>query len=181
MLRSLYSGVSGMRSFQTKMDVISNNIANVNTTGFKSGRAQFQDMLSQTISNAQGATVNGLGGINSQQVGLGVRVGSVDTIMTGGNTQPTSRDLDFAIENDGFFVLGTGDTGENLVYTRDGAFFKDEQGNLVNSGGMRVMGFALPVDTTAPLDALVIEDIDPRGGGGELENYFMPITLQKNQ
>lgn len=165
-----------MRSFQTKMDVISNNIANVNTTGFKSGRAQFQDMLSQTVSNAQGANANGLGGVNSQQVGIGVRVGSIDTIMTGGPTQPTSRDLDFAIENDGFFILGT---GENLVYTRDGAFFKDGQGNLVNSGGMRVMGYKLEGDplkyNTENLVSLKIPETDPENDpdGGELENYFI--------
>src|SRR5690606_4798797 len=108
MLRSLYAGVSGMRSFQTKMDVISNNIANVNTTGFKSGRVKFQDMLSQTVANAQGPTANGLGGVNPQQVGLGVKVGSIDTIMTGGPLQPTNRDLDFAIEGEGFFIVNDG-------------------------------------------------------------------------
>ncbi|HCX64240.1 MAG TPA: flagellar basal body rod protein FlgG, partial [Eubacteriaceae bacterium] len=98
MLRSLYSGVSGMRNNQTKMDVIGNNIANVNTTGFKSGRVRFQDMLSQTIANAQAPTDNNLGGVNPQQIGLGVQVGAIDTIMTGGALQPTNRDLDFAIE-----------------------------------------------------------------------------------
>ncbi len=115
MLRSLYSGVSGMRSFQTKMDVISNNIANVNTTGFKSGRVKFQDMLSQTVANAQGPIENGLGGINPQQIGLGVKVGSIDTIMTGGPLQPTNRNLDFAIEGEGFFYT-TRWGGNKILY-----------------------------------------------------------------
>ncbi|MBC8590296.1 flagellar basal-body rod protein FlgF [Wansuia hejianensis] len=139
MLRSLYAGVSGMRSFQTKMDVISNNIANVNTTGFKSGRVKFQDMLSQTVANAQGPTANGLGGVNPQQVGLGVKVGSIDTIMTGGPLQPTNRDLDFAMEGEGFFILR--DAGGTNFYTRDGAFFTDHEGNLVNASGLLVMGY----------------------------------------
>lgn len=141
MLRSLYSGVSGMRSFQIKMDTISNNIANVNTTGFKSGRVKFQDMLSQTVSRAQGASISGLGGINSQQIGLGVRVGAIDTIMTGGPMQPTNRDLDFGIEGEGFFILSQ-DQGNTMNYTRDGAFYRDNVGNLVNASGYKVMGYS---------------------------------------
>ena len=82
MLRSLYSGVSGMRSNQTKMDVIGNNIANVNTTAFKYGRVRFQDMLSQTMSYAQSPSVQGRGGINPQQVGLGVSVAAIDTAVS---------------------------------------------------------------------------------------------------
>lgn len=141
MLRSLYSGVSGMRSFQTKMDVISNNIANVNTTAFKSGRAKFQDMLSQTIASAQSPTDAGLGGVNPQQIGLGTKVGSIDTIMTGGPLQPTNRGLDFAIEGEGFFIVSQ-DEGANIKsYTRDGAFYTDHKGNLVNSSGLRVIGY----------------------------------------
>lgn len=139
MLRSLYSGVSGMRSFQTKMDEVSNNIANVNTTGFKSGRVRFQDMLSQTIANAQGPIGGGRGGVNPQQIGLGTSVGSIDTIMEGGALQPTNRNLDFAIEGEGFFILNDG-TG-NHMYTRDGAFYTDHEGNLVNSSGFRIMGY----------------------------------------
>lgn len=138
MLRSLYSGVSGMRGFQTKMDVIANNIANVNTTAYKSGRARFQDMLSQTIASAQGAVDGGQGGINPQQVGLGSRVGAIDTIMTGGALQPTNRDLDFAIEGEGFFMVSP-DEGTTIYYTRDGAFFRDFQGDLVNSNGDKVL------------------------------------------
>ncbi|SFN83436.1 flagellar hook-basal body complex protein [Proteiniclasticum ruminis] len=145
MLRSLYSGVSGMRTNQVKMDVIGNNIANVNTTGFKSGRARFQDMLSQTLAYAQASTDEAIGGVNAQQVGLGVKVGAIDTIMTNGGLQPTNRDLDFAVEGTGFFIV----TQENVpegspinqrLYTRDGAFYRDSLGNLVNASGYRVVG-----------------------------------------
>ncbi|WP_312651466.1 flagellar hook-basal body complex protein [Proteiniclasticum sp.] len=141
MLRSLYAGVSGMRSNQTKMDVLGNNIANVNTTGYKSGRVRFQDMLSQTLSSAQSPTAGSLGGVNAQQVGLGVKIGAVDTIMTDGALQPTNRDLDLAIEGNGFFMVSQ-DGDDMRFYTRDGAFYRDYEGNLVNAGGYRVMGYA---------------------------------------
>lgn len=141
MLRSLYSGVSGMRSNQTKMDVLGNNIANVNTTGFKSGRVRFQDMLSQTLTGAQSPTATTLGGVNAQQVGLGVKVGAIDTVMTDGALQPTNRDLDLAMEGTGFFVLSQDTGAVQKLYTRDGAFYRDYQGNLVNAGGYRVVGY----------------------------------------
>lgn len=159
-----------MKSFQTKMDVISNNIANVSTTGFKSGRVQFQDMLSQTISNAQGNTSGGLGGINSQQIGLGVRVGSIDNIMTDGHMQPTNRDLDFAVEGEGFFILSTDEEGNenDRVYTRDGAFFRESSGNLVNASGMRVIGYQEGTDNLIPL-VIPEEDEDQN----QLESYFI--------
>jgi len=147
MIRSLYSGVSGMRSNQTKMDVIGNNIANVNTTGFKSGRVRFQDMLSQTMASAQEATPGNLGGVNAQQVGLGVKVGAIDTIMTDGALQPTSRDLDLAIEGTGFFMVSQDDAGTMKLFTRDGAFYRDSAGDLVNAGGYKVLG--TPTDPTA--------------------------------
>lgn len=127
------------------MDVIANNIANVNTTSFKAGSVRFQDMLSQTTANATGPTEGRLGGTNAKQVGLGVKVGSIDMIMTGGSLQPTNRNLDFAIEGEGFFAVSQGklnDNGEGLIsYTRDGAFYVDSSGNLVNSNGYRVSGY----------------------------------------
>ncbi|PLX33129.1 MAG: flagellar basal body rod protein FlgG [Clostridiales bacterium] len=141
MLRSLYSGVSGMRSNQVKMDVIGNNIANVNTTAFKSGRARFQDLFSQTLSSAQMPSDDGRGGINPKQVGLGVSVAAIDTVMSGGALQPTGRELDFAIEGEGFFVVSQDVAGDMKRYTRDGAFFTDYEGNLVNAEGLRVMGY----------------------------------------
>ena len=153
MLRSLYSGVSGMKGFQTKMDVLANNIANVNTTSFKSGRVRFQDMLSQTVANAQGPSAGGLGGVNPRQVGLGVKVGSIDTMMENGNLQATNRELDFAIEGNGFFTIGTRFDGEEIdsvatefLYTRDGGFFRDKVGTLVNANGQKILGFAADDD-----------------------------------
>lgn len=169
MLRSLYSGVSGMRSFQTKMDVIANNIANVNTTGFKAGRANFQDMLSQTTSNAQGPTTRGLGGINAQQVGLGVRVGAIDTIMTGGPLQPTNRALDFAIEGSGFFIV-SGDEGVTTSYTRDGSFYTDYEGNIVNAGGMKIMGYPKGVESGG-LNSLKPLKIPDTHGNAKLDEF----------
>ncbi len=166
MLRSLYSGVSGMRSNQTKMDVLGNNIANVNTTGFKSGRVRFQDMLSQTLANAQGPTTNNLGGVNSQQVGLGVKVGSIDTIMTDGALQPTNRDLDLAIEGNGFFMVSQDVGGQMKFYTRDGAFYRDYEGNLVNSGGYRVLGYENDTQTN-PVPLKILNTIDAQDEDGK--------------
>lgn len=150
MLKSMYSGVTGMKNIQTKMDSISNNISNVNTTGFKSGRVRFEDMISQTTANAQGATGN-RGGINAQQTGLGVQVGSTDTIMNGGSLQATGRDLDFGIQNgDNSFFIVSGD-GTNMQYTRDGGFYTDSQGSLVSASGYTVMGFTAPLAGTFPV------------------------------
>lgn len=142
MLKSLYSGVSGMKSQQVKMDVIANNIANVSTTGFKSGRVRFEDMISQINASAQGAN-NNRGGINTQQVGMGAQVSGTDTIMTGGSLQATGRGLDFGIQNgDNSFFTVRGSNDEGVIqYTRDGGFFTDETGGLVTATGMRVLGF----------------------------------------
>lgn len=144
MLRSLYSGVTGLKSQQTKMDVISNNIANVGTTGFKSGRVRFQDMISQVEANAQGAVDGGAGGSNAQEVGLGVQVSGIDTVMGGGSLQTTGRALDFGIQNgdNSFFVVSNQHDGQgNMQYTRDGGFYIDENNHLVTASGMRVMGY----------------------------------------
>ena len=142
MLKSLYSGVSGMKNLQTKMDVISNNIANVNTTGFKTGRVRFEDMISQTISNAQT-------NVNAKQVGLGVQVGSVDNVMGGGNLQSTGRDLDFAIENgdNSFFTVSPDGEDEAVFYTRDGGFYLNPNNELVTASGYHVMGVMAPAGT----------------------------------
>jgi len=165
MLRSLYSGVSGMRSNQTKMDVLGNNIANVNTTGFKSGRVRFQDMLSQTLANAQGPTDENLGGINAQQVGLGVKVGAIDTIMTDGALQPTNRDLDLAVEGTGFFMVSQDTDAQMKYYTRDGAFYRDYDGNLVNAGGYRVLGYT-DESPTEPTPLKILNTIDALDADG---------------
>lgn len=141
MLKSLYSGVSGMKSLQTKMDVVSNNIANVNTFGFKAGRVRFQDLMSQTEASAQGPTVTGAGGVNARQVGLGVKVGAIDTFTGNGTPQPTGRPLDFAIDAGGYFVLQKDAKDETKYYTRDGGFTLDSTGTLTNADGYKVMGY----------------------------------------
>lgn len=162
MLRSLYSGISGMKVNQTKLDVIGNNIANVGTTSFKSGRVRFSDMLSQNVSSAM-APGNTQGGVNPKQVGLGVAVSGIDTIVSQGMMQPTNRSLDFAIDGEGYFIIGKGQlpednadgitlnqdntvnntNGMSVYYTRDGAFARDDDGSLVTSDGYRVMGYAV--------------------------------------
>jgi flagellar hook protein FlgE len=137
MLRSLYSGISGLRSHQTMLDVTGNNIANVNTAGFKSSAVVFQDTLSQLIQGAGGAAA-GAGGTNPAQVGLGVQVAGITTNFTGGAAQATGRSTDMMISGDGFFVVQSG--GETL-YTRAGSFDFDAAGRLVTPNGALVMGW----------------------------------------
>lgn len=123
MLRSMYSGISAMKNFQIKLDVIGNNIANVNTYGFKKGRTIFKDLVSQQIAGASGPTGN-RGGVNPKQVGLGAQLAAIDTVHTQGSLQTTGRPLDLAISGDGFFVLGDAN-GTNQLYTRSGNFYLD--------------------------------------------------------
>jgi flagellar hook protein FlgE len=138
MMRSLFSGVSGLQNHQTRMDVVGNNIANVNTTGFKKNRVNFQDMLYQQLSGAARPTED-LGGVNPKEVGLGMSVASIDTIHTQGSLQTTGVGNDLAITGTGFFVLKE---GEKSYYTRAGAFGLDQDGMMVNpANGMRVQGW----------------------------------------
>ena len=138
-----------MKNFQTKLDVIGNNIANVNTYGFKKGRVIFKDMISQSAGGASAATAT-RGGINPKQVGLGSQIASIDTIQTGGNTQSTGRVLDLAIAGDGYFVVAEGktngtqkDIGTDLSYTRAGNLYLDNEGYLLNSDGLYIAGVAV--------------------------------------
>ncbi|SKA72669.1 flagellar hook protein FlgE [Clostridium sp. USBA 49] len=167
MLRSLYSGISGMKANQTKLDVIGNNISNVGTTAFKANRVKFQDLLSQSVNVAM-APMENQGGVNPSQVGMGVQIAGIDTIAKQGNMQPTSRNLDMAIDGEGYFIVGKGPTvfdnkitvnntagnhnidgnsltnsGIDAMYTRDGAFGLDNDGNLVTSNGYRVLGYSM--------------------------------------
>ena len=138
MMRSLYAGVSGLQNHQVRMDVIGNNISNINTTGFKKGRVNFQDMLSQSMSGASRPT-NELGGVNPKQVGLGMSIASIDTIHTQGSMQSTGVTTDLAVQGNGFFVMMG---GAKQYFTRAGAFGIDEQGTLVNpANGMKVQGW----------------------------------------
>lgn len=142
MMRSMYSGVSGLRIHQTKMDVIGNNIANVNTVGFKSSRATFSEIFSQTVQGASGANQN-KGGTNPIQIGLGATLGSIDVNMTEGASQRTDNPLDLKIEGEGFFVVSD-ITGNK--FTRAGAFNIDSVGNLVSAGGLNLMGWGVGND-----------------------------------
>lgn len=175
MMRSMFAGVSGLKAHQTRMDIIGNNIANVNSAGYKSSRATFQDMLSQTL-RAATAPTSARGGTNPHQVGLGVSLGSIDVKHTQGNTQSTGYLTDLAIEGDGFFVLGE---GQNRIYTRAGMFGLDNgtEGNLVSLvNGQRVLGYKADqngkIDHNSPLEALYISASDTISPRATSEVYF---------
>lgn len=138
MLRSLYSGISGMRGFQVKLDVIGNNIANVNTTGFKAGRVMFKDILSQTIAGIT-APVDGVGGVNAKQVGLGSAITAIDTLHTPGSAMTTNVPTDLRINGDGFFAVRPNADAEETYLTRAGNFTVDAANQLVNGDGMLVL------------------------------------------
>lgn len=140
MMRSMYSAVSGLRVHQTKMDVIGNNIANVNTVGYKKGQMTFQEVFSQVIRGA-GAPQGGKGGTNPQQIGLGVGIGSINTIHIKGTTQTTDNPTDLMIDGEGFFVVTDDTNYENKYYTRAGNFTLDKAGNLVTPDGFKVLGY----------------------------------------
>lgn len=137
MLRSLFSGISGLRAHQQMMDVTGNNIANVNTAGFKASKTTFEDTLSQMI-KAAGAAQNDNGGTNPSQVGLGVRLAAIQTNFSQGAAQNTGRSTDLMISGDGFFAVRNG--GETL-YTRNGSFSPDATGKLVTTEGYSVRGW----------------------------------------
>ena len=148
MLRSMYAGISGMKNFQTKLDVIGNNIANVNTTGYKKANVTFQDLMSQTTTGAQGATAT-RGGVNATQVGLGSQLGTISNIHTQGFQQVTNNPLDLTIEGDGMFVLQ--EQGGTTYYTRAGNFYLDDNGAIVNPNGLYLQG--ANGNITIPTDA----------------------------
>lgn len=206
MLRSMYSGISGMKVNQTKLDVIGNNIANVGTTAFKSQRARFSDMLSQNVKNAMAPT-EGQGGVNSSQVGLGVQLASIDTVMSYGNLQSTGRALDVAIDQAGFFVVSNGpaingdsqlqvnhtpgthtiddvsmqNSNSQLMFSRDGSFILDNEGNLLTGSGYRVMGYSLTNDDSSKLATEVAPNtvsasgLDFKFGPGSQLNGFKVV------
>ncbi len=141
MIRALYSGVSGLSNHQKVIDVLGNNIANVNTVGFKGGRATFADIFNQTLSGAT-ASSGSRGGTNPLQIGLGTSVNAVDTIFTQGSFQQSGRLLDLAIQGSGFFMLTDNIGGQGRTYyTRAGNFGLDSNGNMINpSNGLAVVG-----------------------------------------
>ena len=183
MMRSLYSGVSGLQNHQTRMDVIGNNISNVNTNGFKRGRVNFQDMISQQLSGAAKPT-DELGGVNPKEVGLGMTVASIDNVFTQGNLQSTGISTDLAIQGNGFFVMKN---GEETFYTRNGAFGLDMDGTLVNpANGMRVQGWMaeeingqMLVTTAATPEDLIIP-VGSKDPAKETTNVNFACNLNKN-
>ncbi|HZR99605.1 MAG TPA: flagellar hook-basal body complex protein [Chloroflexota bacterium] len=171
MMRSLFSAISGLRNHQLLMDNVGNNIANVNTTGFKGSRVTFQDVISQTLRQAGGPT-DQRGGANPLQVGLGVQVGTIDTMITQGNLQATDKPTDVAIQGDGYFVLSdNAQTNPSYTFTRDGNLSLGVAPNggtdrpLVHSAtGLHLKGWMPPQasgtadTTTAPTSDVTIPD-----------------------
>ena len=154
MMRSMFAGVSGLRSHQTMMDVVGHNIANVNTAGYKASQVTFQEALAQVVRGPSGSGAD-RGGINALQLGLGTKVASIDGVFTQGATQLTGRATDLAVQGEGFFMITQ---GSETLYTRAGAFSFDEVGNLVAPGGLRVMGWTADASGT----------INPDGPVGEI-------------
>ena len=157
MLRSMFAAISGLHGNQTMMDVIGNNIANVNTVGYKSGRVNFQDIMSQTLHGAT-APQGGLGSIDPAQIGLGMTVAGIDVLQTQGNLQSTGKTTDMAIQGDGLFVESD---GTSTYYPRDGAFDIALDGSLANpASGMKVQGWQADangkIDITQPLTNITI-------------------------
>ena len=159
MMRSLYNGISGLRNHQVRLDVIGNNIANVNTVGFKAGRITFEETLAQTL---QGATrpPGDQGGINPVQVGLGMSIGSIDTLFSQGNIESTGQQTDLAIQGNGFFVVSDGNSN---LFTRAGSFQYDAEGYLVNpSNGWKLQGILADKDGEIP-------------SGGDITDIALPF------
>ena len=157
MMRSMFAGVSGLKNHQTRMDVVGNNIANVNTVGFKGSRVTFAEMMSQTLQGAQ-APQDNRGGINPQQIGLGVDLASIDTNQTQGSLESTGIGTDLAIDGDGFFRVND---GQQDFYTRAGNFTVDSDGALVSSSnGYKVQGWMADndgnINTNDPVEDLEI-------------------------
>lgn len=140
MLRSLYSGVSGLKTHQTKMDVIGNNIANVNTYGFKASRASFKDIFYQTVKDSSDPTEK-IGGGNATQVGYGSTVASIDVLHTRSGYAPTGRAMDVAIEGEGFLIAM--DSNDDVMYTRVGQLYFDADGYLVDSNRNYICGYPI--------------------------------------
>jgi flagellar hook protein FlgE len=173
MLRSLFSAISGLQAHQTKMDTVGNNIANVNTVGYKSSTTVFEDTLSQVLRNGSAPTAN-TGGTNPAQVGLGVKVAAITTNFSQGSTQSTGRSSDFMINGDGFFVTKS---GNQQLYTRAGSFDFDGTGRLVTPDGNVLQGWMATsngaVNTNGPIGDLSVpfgQSLKPQAStAGEVE------------
>lgn len=164
---ALFTGVTGLKAQQRKLDVVANNIANVNTTGYRGARVLFQDLFSQTLRGGS-APLGGFGGANPQQVGLGVQLASIDVDHGQGSLVTTGVPTDLAIQGNGFFVLNN---GQGNIYTRDGSFLLNADGELIDPGtGLRVQGYladenGIITDTGSPQDIAI-----PLGGAGIVQS-----------
>jgi flagellar hook protein FlgE len=196
MLRSMFSAISGLKSHQTMHDVTANDIANVNTIGFKAGRTTFKDSLAQLQSGS--AAPNGAqGGANAKQVGLGVQLGSIDNLMGGGALQSTGNVLDVAIQGEGWFRVGSGAppaVPASFQYSRAGNFTTNQQGYLVTQDGSYVMGrtaagaggtdtyLQIPLGAT---NAAIGQDgsvaYDPPGGGARVVAGYISLAKFANE
>ena len=158
-MRSLWSGVTGLQAHQIAMDVEGNNIANVNTVGFKYNRANFDDLIYQT-SRIATAPQNQHGGVNNMEVGLGTQINSTTRIFKQGSLQTTNKQTDIALQGDGFFMVSS-DGGKTTYYTRNGDFSRDSEGNFVDNGGNIVQGWMRDeetgeIDPTRPISDIKI-------------------------
>lgn len=181
----MYAGISGLKNFQTKLDVIGNNISNVNTIGFKKGRVEFKDLMSQTQGSASRSTAT-RGGVNPQQIGLGSQLAAIDTIHGNGSLQQTGRGLDLAIQGEGFFMVADAngapdpDSGfidqdgfNNTLFTRNGVFYMDNNGYLVNADGKYMVGISAGKDIVIEKDDTGILAADGKKASGDKgENLF---------
>jgi len=155
----MYSGISGLKMHQKKMDVIGNNIANVNTIGYKKGQVTFKEVFSQTVKGAGGAQ-GGKGGTNPQQVGLGGQLGSINTIHTQGAVQRTDNPTDLMIDGEGYFMISDDASLNNKYYTRAGDFIPDGNGSLVTANGFKVLGYN--DGELSPIEINYTETVPPR-------------------
>jgi len=173
MIRSMYSGISGMVNHQTRMDVVSNNIANVNTTGFKAGRASFKDALYMALDSSgqeQG----------SFQVGTGIGVSGISNDFAQGPLEATGRDLDLAISGPGFFGVREDDSDDLRKFTSDGTLFMDQEGHLVTSSGLKLVNrdeevIIIELDDDQSVDDITISDNGEISIAGESEDEFIGL------
>lgn len=196
MLRSMFAAISGLKSHQTMLDVTANDIANVNTIGYKASRTTFKDSLSQLQSGSAAPSGN-QGGANAAQIGLGVQLGSIDNLMGGGALQSTGNILDLAIQGEGWFRVGSGAppaVPTTFQYTRAGNFTTNQQGFLVTQDGAYVLGRTAPGggggDTYLQIpngatNASIGQDgsvaYDPPGGGVRVVAGYISIAKFANQ
>lgn len=189
MMRALYAAISGLRVHQQLLDVTANNIANVNTIGYKSARATFKDALVQTLKSASAPANGGLGGANAVQIGLGAQLGSIDNVVTQGAIQTTGGPYDLAIQGKGWFQVSSdpANASATVYYTRAGNFTRDADGNLVNPDGYYLVGVQNGSGTkiTIPADARSVA-IDPSGtvavvdANGQTTTYTIQLATFPN-